>query len=322
MYAVNLDGDRRKVMRSPGWPWLHDVSPDGTLLLAITATQGGMIVEDGGPEKASDLSWLDASILADVSADGKHIVFTESWEGVQYKLTVYMRGTDDSAAVRLGEGIALAFSPDRASVLTLRHGSKRRELILLPTGPGNPQTIPNDLDCLWAGFLPDGRILINAKTSDGNRMFIQARDGTPPRPLTPAGTSIGMINVVGSGAIKPISPDGRSVLVFDREQKAWLYPLDGKTPVRPAMGVQPGEQPAGWSRDGRHIYVYPVLQLPVKVYDVDLQTGDRRMLREFTVPDPEGVFRINPVLLMPDGRSFAYGYYRAVSTLYTAHGFQ
>lgn len=153
-------------------------------------------------------------------------------------------------------------------------------------------------------------------------MFIQARDGTPPRPLTPPGMGIGVINVVGSGAIKPISPDGKSVLVFDREQRPWLYSLDGSGAKRPAPGVLPGDQPAGWSRDGRHMYVYPVLQLPVKVYDVDLVTGERRMLREFTVPDPEGVFRINPVLLMPDGRSFAYGYYRAVSTLYTATGFQ
>jgi Tol biopolymer transport system component/tRNA A-37 threonylcarbamoyl transferase component Bud32 len=325
MYAVTLDGEQRRVMRSPGWPWLHDVAPDGTLLLAITATQGGIIMEDGGPEKASDLSWFDASILADVSSDGKQIIFTESWEGVQYQLTVYMRGTDDSPAVRLGEGIALAFSPDKSMVLALRPGPKRRELVLLSTGPGNPETLRNDLDCLWAGFLPDGRILINAKSAEGPRMFIQARDGAPPRPLTPPGIAIGTINVVGSGAIKPVSPDGGSVLVFDREQRAWLYSLgdsSGKPPIRRAAGVLPGDRPAGWSRDGRHIYVYPVLQLPVKVYDVDLVTGERRLLREFTVPDPEGVFRISPILLMPDGHSFAYGYYRAVSTLYTATGFQ
>jgi eukaryotic-like serine/threonine-protein kinase len=325
IYAVTLDGQKRRVMRSPGWLWLHDIARDGTLLLAVRSTQGGMIVESAGAGTESDLSWLDASILADVSADGKDILFTESWEGVEYKATVYMRGLDDSPGVRLGDGVALAFSPKKDLVLALRAGPKRRELVLLPTGPGNTETVRNDLDCLWAGWLSDGRILINAKTPEGPRMFIQARDGTPPRPLTPPGTSIGLINPVGAGAIKPISPDGQSLLVFDSDQRAWLFPLGsdaGKSATRPAPGVLPGERPAGWSPDGRHLYVYSILQMPVKVYDVDLVTGERRLLREFAVPDPEGVFRISPFLLMPDGHSFAYGYYRVAATLYTASGLQ
>ena len=322
VYAVTLDGHRRRVMRSPGWPWLHDISRDGTLLLGIQSTQGGILIESNGPGTETDLSWLDASILADVSPDGNQLLFTESWEGVQYKATVYMRRTDDSPAVRLGEGIALAFSPKMDFALAIRAGEKRRELILLPTGLGKTEALPNDLDTLWAGWLPDGRILINAKTAAGPRMFIQARDGSPPRPLTPPGTAIGLINPVGAGAMRPLSPDGRSLLVFDRDQHAWLFPTDGHSAPRPATGVQATDRPAGWSRDGRHIYVYPTLQMPVKMYDVDVVTGERRLLRQIAVADPDGVFRISPFLLMPDGHSFAYGYYRAASTLYTATGFQ
>ena len=51
---------------------------------------------------------------------------------------------------------------------------------------GKVQVVPNDLNCLWAGWLPDGRILINAQTPAGPRMFIQARDGKPPVPVTPS----------------------------------------------------------------------------------------------------------------------------------------
>ncbi|HEX8170598.1 MAG TPA: protein kinase [Thermoanaerobaculia bacterium] len=319
IYAVNLAGKQRLVMRMPGWPWLHDISRDGTALITVNQTQGGIIVPADGAER--DLSWLDASILADVSVDGKKILFTESNEGVEYKSTVYMRATDDSPAVRLGEGIAVAFSPREPMVLAMRAGPKRRELLLLPTGAGKTEVVAKALDCLWAGFLPDGRILMNAQTPDGPRMFIQARDGTAPLPLTPPGTAIGAINGVGGGAIKPLSPDGQWLLVFDRDKRALLYPLGAGAP-RLAPGVQPGDRPGGWSRDGRHLYVSASMQIPAKVYDVDLVTGERKLLREFAVPDLDGVFRMGPFLLMPDGQSFAYGYYRQVSTLYTASALQ
>ena len=323
IYAVTLGGKQRQVMRSPGWPWLHDIARDGTLLLAITSSLGGIMVPSEDGTKETDFSWLDASILADVSADGKSILFTESWEGVEYKVTVYMRRLDDSPAVRLGDGMALGFSPQQDMVLALRPGTKRRELILMPTGPGKTEPVPNDLDCLWAGWLPDGRLIINARTAAGMRMFVQARDGTPPRPVTPPGVGIGSVNPAGGGAIKPVSPDGRSLLVFDHQQQAWLFDLGaatGKPAMRRAQGVMAGDRPAGWSRDGRHLFVYPAAQMPLKVYDVDLTTGERRLLRELTGPDPEAMLRMGPVLLMPDGKSFAYGYYQNPSTLYTATG--
>ncbi|HEX6099765.1 MAG TPA: protein kinase [Thermoanaerobaculia bacterium] len=317
IYAVDLEGRQRMVMRTPGWPWLHDISRDGAVLMALTSNQAGIVVQSGGEDR--DLSWLDASILADVSVDGKEILFTEFNEGVAYKPTIFMRATDDSPAVRLGEGVALAFSPDKSVVLALRAAGKRRELILLPTGAGKTEVLPNDLDCLWAGWLPDGRILINARTPQGPRMFIQARGGGAPRPLTPPGTAIGFINSVGGGAVKPLSPDGQSLLVFDQANKAWLYPLAGGT-ARPAPGVLPGDRPGGWSRDGRQLYVFPSLQVPAAVHAVDLVTGERRLHRKFALPDLDGVFRMGPFLLMPDGQSFAYGYSRQLSTLYTATG--
>ena len=322
LYGITLDGRERLIMRTPAWPWLYDISRDGTVLLGLTMYQGGIMVPSDGGAKERDLSWLDASVIADVSADGKSLLFTEWNEGVQYKATVYMRAIDESPAVRLGEGIALAFSPRKDTVLAFRNGPKRRELILMPTGAGKTETVPNDLDGLWAAFVPDGRIVINARTPEGPRMFLDARDGTPPRPLTPAGTAIGTVNSSGWGIVKPISPDGKSLLVFDREQSAHLVSLDsaGTPAMRPAPGVLPGDLPAGWSRDSRHVYVYQPFEIPVKVHDVDLVTGERRLLRELQAPDLEGVFRVGQLMLLPDGHTFAYGIFRQVTMLYTATG--
>lgn len=319
IYAVNMDGEQRLVMRTPGWPWLHDIAQDGSVLMALTTNQGGINVQTD-PDHERDLSWLDASVLADVSSDGKHILFTESNEGVQYKATVYMRATDDSPAVRLGDGIALAFSPTKDAALALRPGPKKRELILLPTGAGKTEELRNDLEVLWAGWLPDGRILINARTAAGPRMYVQSRDGSPPRPLTPAGMAIGSTNAVGGGAAKPVSPDGQWLLVYDRMKRGWLFPLGTATEPRRALGILPDDRPGGWSADGHHLFVSRSLEVPAKVYDVDLTTGERRLHHEFALPDLDGVFRMGPFLLMPDRHSFAYGYYRQVSTLYTATG--
>jgi hypothetical protein len=323
IYGVTLDGRERLIMRTPGWPWLHDIARDGTVLMGLVETKGFIIVQSDGSQKERDLSWLDASVLADVSADGKSILLTEWNEAVQYKSTVYMRSTDESPAVRLGEGVAVAFSPQKDMVLALRPSSKRRELILLPTGAGKTETLPNKLDCLWGGWLPDGRIVITAQTAEGPRMFVQSRDGTPPRPLTPPGMAIGNISPTGWGAIKPIAPDGQSMVVFDRDKRGWLVSLGstaGKPAMRPAAGVLSGDSPGGWSRDGRHLYVFPSLQIPAKVYDIDLVTGERHLVREFALPDFDGVFRMGPFLLMPDGHTWGYGYYRQIATLYTATG--
>ena len=321
LYGVTLDGEERVIMKTPAWPWLHDISRDGTALLGLTMTNGGIMMPVPGSDKERDLTWLDASTLADVSLDGQSILFTEWCDGVQYQSTVYMRSTDESPAVRLGAGVAVGFSPDNKHALALRTGPKRQELVLLPTGAGKTETLRNDLDALWGGFLPDGRIVITAQTAEGPRMFLQARDGTPPRALTPPGVSIGMLNAAGAGAIRPISPDGKSLLVFDREKRAWLVPLDAPgAAMRPAPGVLPGDRPAGWTRDGRHVYVYQLPQLPVKMYDVDLVTGERKLLRELAVPNPEGLYRVGPYLLMPDGETFAYGFARQITMLYTASG--
>jgi hypothetical protein len=325
LFGVTLDGQVRPILHAPAWPWLHDISRDGTVLMGLTHYQAGIMVPTDEEGKERDLSWLDASILADISPDGKTVLFTEAKDAVQYRPTVFMRSTDESPAVRLGEGVAVAFSPRKDKVLALRAASKRRELILLPTGAGPTETLPNDLDCLWGGFLPDGRIVIAAQTAEGPRMFLQARDGTPPQPLTPPGMAIGLIGPSGggAGAVKPISPDGKSLLVFDRDRRAWIVSLGSggeRLGLRPAKGVLPEELPAGWSGDGRHVYVYRILEMPNKIYDVNLDTGERRLLREISAPDPDGVFRIIPILLMPDGHSFAYGYVRHISMLYTATG--
>lgn len=320
LFAVSADGERRLLSRMPGWLWLHDISRDGVALVSHNTWQGGIIVPGtaGGPEQ--DLAWLDWSILADIAADGKRVLFTESRDGVANLPTVYVRRTDEAAAVRLGEGVAVAFSGDGKWVLAFRpRGSSGRGAVLLPLQAGETKTLRNGLDCLWAGWLPDGRIVLSARTAKGPQMFVQRPDDAAPAVLTPPGTAIGFIDPGGGGAIRPVSPDGRWIAVFDREKRAWLYPVGGGAPRR-LPGMLPGDQPAGWSADGKQLYVYQSQEVPLRVHAIDAATGRRTLFKEITLADPAGVFELGTTLLMPDGLSFARGYKRTLSTLYTVKG--
>jgi hypothetical protein len=117
---------------------LFDVSRAGRLLVGRAYWRGGIIGVPPGETKEQDLSWLDASEVDDVSYDGKRLLITEFGEGGGVgRGSVYVRGVDGSAAVRLGEGQGFAFSPDGTRALSLRHTSPP-ELVLWPTGAGEP----------------------------------------------------------------------------------------------------------------------------------------------------------------------------------------
>ena len=99
LYAVTLAGRERLVFSSPGTLKLHDISPDGQRVLLTRGTTRGAVVSlgpDGAKER--ELSWFDYSTVADLSRDGKTLLFYEWGEGVAAKPTVFIRGTDGSDA--------------------------------------------------------------------------------------------------------------------------------------------------------------------------------------------------------------------------------
>ena len=121
LYAVTLSGRERTVFSSPARLKLNDISRDGQrVLLTRGTTRGGIMVRSGGQRSERDLSWLDYSTVADLSADGKTLLFYEWGEGVGATPTVFLRKTDGSDAVRLGEGRPLALSPDARWVVAVQ----------------------------------------------------------------------------------------------------------------------------------------------------------------------------------------------------------
>jgi len=123
--AVKLTEQQRLVTRVPGSLNIFDIWKDGRVLLARADRLREAMGHTQGAAREWDLSWLDYSYPADISADGKTLLFDEEGisGGVQYgnvqdlTYTVYIRNTDGSPAVRWGEGGATALSPDQKWVI-------------------------------------------------------------------------------------------------------------------------------------------------------------------------------------------------------------
>jgi hypothetical protein len=96
-----------------------------------------------GQTKERDLSWLDWSVPGSLSADGKMVLFQESGEGGVPKYATYLRNTDGSPAIRLGEGSGLSLSPDGKWALA-RLNVSPSPLLLYPTGVGEIKPLVSD----------------------------------------------------------------------------------------------------------------------------------------------------------------------------------
>ena len=135
LYATTLAGNVRLLARVPGELTILDVGKEGNVLMTRGNDRAGMIGLAPGEPKEKDLSWLDWSVPGSMSADGKTILFQESGEGGGPKYAVYLRNTDGSPAIRLGEGSGLSLSPDGKWALS-RLNVTPSPLVLYPTGVG------------------------------------------------------------------------------------------------------------------------------------------------------------------------------------------
>ncbi|HYB53541.1 MAG TPA: protein kinase, partial [Thermoanaerobaculia bacterium] len=136
LHALRPGGPKRVIATLPGTFLLQDVSRTGRVLAERLSGGARMKCLRPGETRETDLTWLDLSDPADIAADGSAVLFNESGLGGGGSQAVYLRKTDGSPAVRLGEGTAMALSPDGKSALA-RRGS---QTVLLPTGAG--QVLP------------------------------------------------------------------------------------------------------------------------------------------------------------------------------------
>jgi tRNA A-37 threonylcarbamoyl transferase component Bud32/Tol biopolymer transport system component len=316
LHAVTLSGRERTVFSSPGTLKLNDISRDGQrVLLTRGTTRGGIIGVDAGKER--DLSWYDYSTVADLSPDGKTLLFYEWGEAVGASATVFIRKTDSADAVRLGEGKPLALSPDGHWALALQEKTPQ-QLVLLPTGTGEARTLPRGpiveyLD--WAAWAADGRRIVFAGREAGDvlRTYVQYVDGGDPRPVTPDGF-VGLL----------LSPDSQRIVAVDRYGEYYVCSIDEQGEPTPLAGYRDGDVPLQWSADGRFLFVREAGNLVLRIHKLALASGSREFWKELSAPDPAVLTDIGSdpgqVRIAPDGKSYAYTYWTFEGALYMAEG--
>lgn len=316
LYAVNLKGQCRLLMRAPNRTIreICDISKDGKLLMTQGFWRSAIAGLTAGETTERDLSWLGFSTISDLSDDGKTFLFTEEGESALESHSVYIRKTDGSDAVRLGEGRYPVLSPDGKSVLIIS-ATASSLLAILPTGPGEQKTLKNDRKFTYeyANWFSDGKRILFQATEAGHksRIYVQDLIQQQVKPITPEG-----VILIADG--NSISPDGKLVVASDSELTL-LYPVEGGTPV-PIQGLDPRDRPIRWTADGQSMYAYHRESGITKIFRLHLKTGSRELVREIVPSDRAGVTFVEPVLFTPDGKSYVYSYFRELTSLYLVDG--
>jgi Tol biopolymer transport system component len=314
LWAVTLSGTVRPLERALGNLVLLDASRSGHALVTLEVVRAELSALAPGGTTERDLSWFDYSYLGDISNDGKTILLSEEGSGGGPFSATYIRKTDGSSAVRLGEGYPLSLSPDERWALALIPKDPP-QLQLLPTGAGEPRLIslggitPH---YVGSGWLPDGSAVVIAGTERGHarRLYLLNPDSGQARPITPEGYF---------SYIAALSPDGRRVATLSSEGFLAICPLAGGKPETIA-GLEVHTSPAGWSTDGKFLYVVSGQQFPVTILRLNLETHRQEIWKTIAPTDLAGTWVVPNFRVAPDGKAYAYTYGRELDDLYLVSG--
>ena len=315
LYAVSPGKKERLVYLGTGTLTLHDISKDGRVLFSRDDWRNFMLGLPPGASKERDLSWHDWTVPRDLTDDGKIVAFDETGEAGEDTGAFYIRGTDGSPAVRLGNGVTPELSRDGKKVLAMVPGRDgKRRLTELPTGAGDPRVIPTgDVEVQGATFFPDGRTILefgNAAGANGQRLWVQEPNSGKPRPISPEGVDV---HIAGS-----ISPDGKRVAAADPDGKIAIYSVDGGEPAAVA-GTTSQDRALQWMPDGKSLLV-AVVDAPNVVYEVEVGTGKRKLFRTIPIPDGARAADLGYPIFSKDFQSYVYAFGKIESDLYVVEG--
>ena len=280
-----------------------------------------------GQTQERNLSWFDWSFLTAITPDGSRILFEEqgAFSRASGEYQIYVRATDGSPSISIGEGYARAISGDGKWVvaktgvsLHLEQSGSRDGVLstleLLPVGAGEarPVSLRGLQGCFAWELTPDQKrlVVLGNEPESGNRLYVVEIDGDgAPRAISPEGT----------GSPIAVSPDGAAVAAMGPDQRVMVFPLQDGEPLS-VGGCMAGERPVAWSADGQALLVAGQGRLSVDIHRVDLTSSERVLFHTIRPADPGGIMDIQPIKMTPGGVHYAYGYRRYLSDLFVVHG--
>ncbi|HMS40071.1 MAG TPA: BTAD domain-containing putative transcriptional regulator, partial [Pyrinomonadaceae bacterium] len=252
--AVNLKGEVRTIYRATGNLTLHDVLKNGKALVTDEKARVKVAARRAVDETERDLSWHDWTLPRDLTDDGETILFEEGGASGGVHFSVYTRKMDGSAVKKIGDGSALALSPDGKYAL-LRVRNPHNHLVLIPTEAGEIIELENDsanpLEFnVYAAFFPDGKqIMFTATDTHGKQgIYVQKIGGGKPVLFAPAGRGVEMLSA------HVISLDGKYVVLTDSEKRLALYQTSNGAHL-PLKSMEQGFFLCRWSGDGKNLFI-------------------------------------------------------------------
>ena len=310
LFAVDLNGRQRTLLRIPGGITLQDISPNGRILLTVDNERVGTMAVSPAGER--DLSWLDITYPLAISPDGKEILLDEQSEQAGSDYWVGLRSTVGSPPVRLGEGWGGDFSPDGKWTAT-SFNSRPESTFLLPIRAGERNELRHPgvrtySYPIW--FMADGQSVLFAGIESGHlpRSYIQSLQGGRAHAVTPE-------RLVG----RLPSPNGRYLVARQPDQPNVLY--DIKQGVSRSLPEKTSKSfPAGWSSDSRYLYMYTRTAPPSQIWRLEISSGQEKLVKQLSPTDPAGILEVFQVRMTPDEKTFVYAYDRYLSELYMVDG--
>ena len=311
VYAADLSGRERMVTQVTGWGLLFDVSSDGRALLSTVDSRIGIRCVASGAKEERELGWLDASALYDFANDGKVLLFAELSYGEGRNTAIYLRKTDGSPAVRLGYGNRPSLSPDGKWVACTRRDGEKLQILLLPTGPGEPTLLPPDgIRPELVEWFPDGKRILVTGDEPGQqpRTYVRDLSGGKSTAITSAGVRA-----------SKVSPDSQSVVMM-KAGKLYVHSLASGSET-PIGSVGRSDTVMRWSSDGRHLFLQrnEPDNRTAKILRMDVHTGRSEIWRDLKPPEPTAVVT-GLARISGDGKSYAFSYQRDLATLYLVRG--
>jgi hypothetical protein len=321
LYAVATDStmvngksdSERPITRVPGCLTIYDIGPQGQVLMVESDERAMVMAMLPGENRERDLSWLDYGVATALSGDGKSLLSSEVGEGGGEHYSSYLRPTDGSPAVRLGDGQAADLTTDGQYALSRVMASPSNKLYLLPT-QGAPRELStgNVEPSLFSLFIPGSHKILfeGAEPGHNPRVYLLDPDaGTLPKALLPEG-------VQGPFGI---SPDASLVIGGNPKDEDMFYPLAGGAP-QPIRGMLPGERVFGFGGDDHTIFVGRLGDLPQKIFELNALNGERKPWKEVSPPDRAGADSIGGLRVVLNGKAYIYWYFRSLSELYVFRG--
>ena len=254
------------------------------------------------------------AFIAKISDDGTSLLCFLSDEAGD-PTGIYLRKTDGSPPVRLGEGTIQDYSSDGRWVLAF--SGSPRQLTMIPTGPGPLRKIPIEGAVpAYARLLPNskGFLLVSADNKGDSHVFVVGPDGGRPSTV--------QTEELASDTNLAVSPDGTRFLYAGKDARLRVVTIEtGLISLVPGDALQEGDLILTWTIDGYVVISADSFWIPGRIDRVELASGRRESWKRLAPDDPTGVTQVWPFAVSRNGQSYAYSYIRSfVDDLYVVDG--